>query len=106
MSRTTSAQAVKVVIATTRRAARRPLGPRGADADVRDARFDGAAVEFHGVTFGYGARAEPVVRNLSLTIPSGTHCAVVGPSGTGKSTLASLTAGLSRPYAGVVRDLR
>lgn len=60
------------------------------------------AVELRGVTFGYGAHAEPVVRELDLCLPPGTHLAVVGPSGVGKSTLAALIAGLLVPSAGEV----
>ncbi|MFF7242736.1 ATP-binding cassette domain-containing protein [Embleya sp. NPDC008237] len=54
------------------------------------------------VTFGYGPFAEPVVRDLSMTIASGSHLAVVGPSGIGKSTLAALLAGLLPPDQGTV----
>ncbi|WP_367668907.1 ATP-binding cassette domain-containing protein [Streptomyces sp. DT2A-34] len=59
-------------------------------------------VELHGVTFGYAPSAEPVVRDLDLSLPSGTHLAVVGPSGAGKSTLAALIAGMLDPQAGQV----
>lgn len=55
-----------------------------------------------GVTFRYGPHAEPVLRNLTLTIPSGDHLAIVGPSGIGKSTLAGLLCGLLRPESGTV----
>ena len=54
------------------------------------------------VTFGYGANAEPVIRDLSLDIPAGDHLAVVGPSGIGKSSLAGLLAGTLRPGDGNV----
>lgn len=55
------------------------------------------------VTFAYSPQAEPVIRDLSLDVPEGQHLAVVGPSGVGKSTLANLVAGLSRPQRGEVR---
>ncbi|MBM0275212.1 ATP-binding cassette domain-containing protein [Micromonospora tarensis] len=61
------------------------------------------AVEVRAVTFGYGPRARPVLRNFSLTLRDGDHLAVVGPSGVGKSTLAALLAGLVPPQAGTVR---
>ncbi|WP_433125011.1 ATP-binding cassette domain-containing protein [Micromonospora sp. CA-240977] len=60
------------------------------------------AVEVRGLTFGYGPRARPVLRNFSLTVADGEHLAVVGPSGAGKSTLAALIAGLVPPQAGTV----
>ncbi|MDG5804307.1 ABC transporter ATP-binding protein [Streptomyces ossamyceticus] len=58
------------------------------------------ALELRHVTFSYARTAEPVVKNLDLTLPPGTHLAVVGPSGAGKSTLAALIAGLLEPRTG------
>lgn len=54
------------------------------------------------LTFAYGPRAEPVIRDLDLHLPDGDHVAVVGPSGIGKSTLALLLAGQLRPDRGAV----
>ncbi|HEX6352379.1 ABC transporter ATP-binding protein [Actinophytocola sp.] len=62
----------------------------------------GQAVVLRDVTFAYGPHAEPVVRNLDLTIAPGEHLAVVGPSGIGKSTVVSLVCGLRRPDHGEV----
>ncbi|MBQ1028775.1 ABC transporter ATP-binding protein [Micromonospora sp. C97] len=59
-------------------------------------------VEVRGLTFAYGPRARPVLRNFSLTLADQDHLAVVGPSGAGKSTLAALMAGLVAPQAGTV----
>ncbi|MFI9530431.1 ATP-binding cassette domain-containing protein [Micromonospora rosaria] len=55
-----------------------------------------------GLTFAYSARAAPVLADVALTVPAGTHLAVVGPSGAGKSTLAALLTGLRHPLAGQV----
>ncbi|MGW0611555.1 ATP-binding cassette domain-containing protein [Streptomyces sp. NPDC002788] len=55
------------------------------------------------VTFAYGPASSPVVQDLSLTLPPGAHLAVVGPSGTGKSTLTALVAGLLTPQHGTIR---
>ncbi|MGW5682836.1 ATP-binding cassette domain-containing protein [Nonomuraea sp. NPDC003754] len=54
------------------------------------------------IAFTYGRVAEPIVCDLSVTVPFGRHVAIVGPSGVGKSTLARLMCGLSRPSAGAV----
>lgn len=54
------------------------------------------------VTFAYGPHAEPVVRGLDLAIEPGTHLAIVGPSGIGKSTLVTMICGLLRPDHGTV----
>ncbi|HJQ47835.1 MAG TPA: ABC transporter ATP-binding protein [Amycolatopsis sp.] len=59
-------------------------------------------VEARGLTFGWGEHAEPIVRGLDLRLTTGAHLAVVGPSGIGKSTLASLLTGMVRPQAGLV----
>ncbi|HEV2061813.1 MAG TPA: ABC transporter ATP-binding protein [Solirubrobacteraceae bacterium] len=81
----------------------------GESADAGPAR-DGAGpvpagheLTLRGVTFGYGEGAEPVVRGLDLIVPEGDHLAIVGPSGVGKSTLASLIAGLLAPQEGELR---
>lgn len=58
------------------------------------------SVRLRGVTFRYRTAAEPVVRDLDLTVPAGGHLAVVGPSGAGKSTLAALMVGLLTPQEG------
>jgi len=46
-------------------------------------------IGFHDVSFAYKAD-EPVLGNVSVTIPAGTVCALVGPSGAGKTTFANL----------------
>ena len=43
-----------------------------------------------------------ILRDVSLDVEEGCHLAVVGPSGSGKSSLLALTAGLERPSAGTV----
>ncbi|MFF1381031.1 ATP-binding cassette domain-containing protein [Streptomyces sp. NPDC058308] len=61
------------------------------------------ALHLSSLTFAYGPHAEPVLRDVSLTVARGEHLAVVGPSGIGKSTLAGIVAGLLEPDAGEVR---
>ena len=61
-----------------------------------------ATVELRDVTFRYGPRAVPTIRELSMIVPAGGHLAIVGPSGAGKSTLANLLAGLLRPQYGEI----
>jgi osmoprotectant transport system ATP-binding protein len=52
----------------------------------------GAAAEivFDHVTKRYPGRAEPAVSDLSLTVPAGEICCLVGPSGAGKTTAMRL----------------
>ncbi|MGH8967723.1 MAG: ATP-binding cassette domain-containing protein, partial [Actinomycetes bacterium] len=66
----------------------------------RDLNYD---LDVDGVTFAYSPHAEPIVRELTLHVPQGTHLAVVGPSGVGKSTLANLLARLATPQRGQLR---
>ncbi|MFB6847458.1 ATP-binding cassette domain-containing protein [Streptomyces sp. NPDC056373] len=61
------------------------------------------AVSLTSVTFAYGPASAPVVHDLDLDLAPGAHLAVVGPSGTGKSTLTALVAGLLTPSRGTVR---
>lgn len=74
----------------------------------QSARMDGE-IEFRNLTFTYpttisgngspaangnNTDARPVLRNINLKIPAGSTLAIVGPTGSGKTTLASLIARL------------
>lgn len=48
------------------------------------------AIDFEGVTFTYPGNEAPALRDVSLHVPSGATVALVGPSGGGKTTAASL----------------
>jgi putative ABC transport system ATP-binding protein len=55
-----------------------------------------------GRTFLSGGRELPVLKSITLDVPSGSFVAILGPSGSGKSTLLGLLAGLDRPSQGRV----
>lgn len=54
------------------------------------------------VTYAYQADQEPVLKQMSLTIPEKSTVAFVGPSGSGKSTLVDLILGLLEPDQGQI----
>src|SRR5919198_5683516 len=53
-------------------------------------RHDAAEIVFDHVTKRYGGSARPAVDDLSITIPAGEICVVIGPSGGGKTTAMKL----------------
>jgi ABC-type multidrug transport system fused ATPase/permease subunit len=61
----------------------------------------GGRVELRGITFGYGD-GEPVLRDVDLDVEAGLTIAVVGATGSGKTTLVSLIPRLYDPTAGSV----
>jgi len=58
-------------------------------------------IEFRDLTFSYGARG-PVLEGVSFRVPQGGLVAVVGPTGSGKSTLGLLLCRLFEPPRGTV----
>lgn len=59
-------------------------------------------VSFEGVSFTYREADRPTLENIDLHIPAGSHTAIVGATGSGKSTLGYLMARLYDPVRGRV----
>ncbi|MBO4700341.1 MAG: ABC transporter ATP-binding protein [Alphaproteobacteria bacterium] len=80
--------------------------------DARDAielRAVQPSVEFRDVSFSY-VPEEPVLHDINLRVPAGCVCALVGPSGGGKTTMFNLLERFYEPQTGIIaingRDIR
>ena len=77
--------------------------PSGGTLRLEDLRGE---IEFRDVSFGYQNNAptdQPVLRQVSFLVGAGQRLTVLGPSGTGKSTLVDLLIRLYEPQAGTIR---
>jgi ABC-type multidrug transport system fused ATPase/permease subunit len=59
-------------------------------------------IELVDVTFTYPENEKSTLNGINLTIPPGNFCAIVGPTGSGKSTLVDVVLGLLEPNSGCV----
>ena len=64
-----------------------PMVPDSGKSTLPDGNLD---IVFQNVTFGYEKDSPPVLKNVGFQIPAGATVALVGPSGTGKTTCLNL----------------
>ena len=78
--------------------------PSIADSATTDASISGVRgdLEFRNVTVSYPGSEVPVLSNIDLGIPAGQTLAIVGPTGSGKTTLVNLVPRLIDPVEGQV----
>jgi len=65
-------------------------------------RDDATTIALHDVTFTYPGRRRPALASVSFTVPAGATVALVGPSGAGKTTIASLLLRFWDPERGAI----
>ena len=70
--------------------------------ELKDGKLVGT-LELIDVTFGYSRMADPLLENFCLSLNPGSRVALVGATGSGKSTVAKLTSNICTPWAGEVR---
>ena len=59
-------------------------------------------LEVRNLTFGFNPLGAPLIENLSFRVRPGERVALVGGSGSGKSTVSKLVAGLFKPWSGEI----
>ena len=77
--------------------------------DAVELKSKNMSVAFDNVSFEYNP-GEPVLRDINLNVPAGKVCALVGPSGGGKTTMFNLLERFYEPQSGKItinrRDIR
>ena len=67
--------------------------------DAKPLRHEGGVIEFQDVSFSYEAN-RTILKNINLAVDAGTTTAIVGPTGSGKSTISRLLLRFYDPQAG------
>lgn len=60
-------------------------------------------LEFERASYSYPCRSQPAIHELTLRVPAGRRCALLGQNGCGKTTLFLLASALYQPKQGIIR---
>ena len=71
------------------------------EAHTLPSKLDGH-LELHNVSFGYTQAMPAIIKDFNIKLEPGSRVALVGGSGSGKSTVARLVAGLYKPWEGEI----
>ena len=91
----------KAALGTLNEIMKLPVERPPGKAFLHRSRLDGA-IELNNVTFSYPEQSTESLRNISLKIDAGERVGIVGPIGSGKTTLGKLILGLYEPDSGMI----
>jgi len=95
-----SLQEVKSFTERTEDVLRQPVAQPGGAGPVE--RLPAGHIEIRDLAFGYAPLDPPLISGFDLNLPAGGSVALIGASGSGKSTIGRLIAGLYEPTAGEI----